>query len=118
MVAKRQKPLKLDVRQVGSAAVVCVSGSAGITEAERLRLRLEKLAEKKMPLIILDLSEMNFICSAGLGAIISAHLKCRHHDGKIRLVSPEPAIMELLATTRLTKLFDIYDSVEQAAQSD
>ena len=63
---------------------------------------------------MLDLHEMDFICSLGLGAIINGHLKSRHHQGQIRLVGPVPPVRELLETTRLTKLFGIYDSVEQA----
>jgi anti-sigma B factor antagonist len=108
------KPLRLQVSQRGTAAVVRVSGSASMTEADRLQERLEDLAAQRVPVIILDLTEMDFISSLGLGAIITGHLKCRHHRGQIRLVNPTPAVRELLETTRLTTLFGVYDSVEKA----
>jgi anti-sigma B factor antagonist len=85
--------------------------------AEKLRLKLEELAAKGAPVIVVDLSGMDFICSLGLGAIISGHLKCRHHNGQIKLVNPQQAVMQLLETTRLTKLFPIYSSVDQALSS-
>jgi len=109
-----RRPLKLDVREAPSGAVVQVHGSASMVEAETLRVKLEKLAARRVPLIVLDLRDMDFISSAGLGAIISAHLKTCHHQGQIRLVDPQPAVRELLETTRLTKLFPIYPSVEAA----
>ena len=109
-----EKPLELNVEDRGRAAVVRITGSAGMNEAEGLRRDLEQLASRAIPVIVLDLSDMEFISSLGLGAIISAHLKCRHHNGQIRLVKPRPAVLKLLETTRLTKLFPVYQTVEQA----
>ena len=113
-MAKSDTSLKLDIRQDGPVAVVHLAGSAGMNEAESMRIELEELASGKVPVIILDLSNLSFICSLGLGAIISGHLRCRHHKGQIRLVNPQPAVQKLLETTRLTKLFPIYATVEQA----
>ncbi|HOD81064.1 MAG: Anti-sigma-B factor antagonist [Planctomycetes bacterium ADurb.Bin126] len=109
--------LVLDVLQVGPAVVVRIAGSAGMREAEQMRAALEKLADDKPPLIVLDLSSMEFICSMGLGAIIQSHLRSRHHNGQVRLVNPQPAVLDLLETTRLNKLFQIYPSVEQAVRT-
>ena len=109
------KSLRLETEELGSAVVVRICGSVSINHAEQLRERLEEIAAGQTPILVLDLSKMDFICSTGLGAIIFGHLKSRHHNGQIRLVSPQPAVRELLETTRLTKLFPLYESVEQAA---
>lgn len=114
MTAFGNKPLHLDVTRRGDAAVVKVSGSVSLGDSEQLRERLEALAAEQVALIVLELSEMDFISSMGLGAIISGHLKCRHHHGQIKLVRPTRPVRELLEMTRLTKLFGIYDSIEQA----
>jgi anti-anti-sigma regulatory factor len=50
----------------------------------------------------------------GLGAIIAGHLRARRHNGEIRLARPQPAVMQLLETTRLTKLFCVYSGVDDA----
>ncbi len=113
MTAKRTT-LVLKEKKVGQAVVVTLGGSAGMAEAESLRQRLEHLAQNKSPLIVLDLSEMDFISSLGLGAIVAGHLKCRHHQGLIRLVNPQPAVRELLETTRLNQLFQVYSSIDEA----
>ena len=114
MTSPVNKPLHLDVARRGDAVVVKVDGSVAMAEAEQLRAVLEDLAAQRVPLIVLDVSEMDFIGSVGLGAIISGHLKCRHHRGQIKLVNPTEPVRELLETTRLNKLFGIYASVEQA----
>ncbi len=106
--------LRIDVEDRGTATVVTVHGSVGIQDAERLRESLEELTDRHAPLLVLDLSDMDFICSLGLGAMINAHLQSRHHGGRIRLVNPQEPIRDLLETTRLTRLFEIYGDVEQA----
>lgn len=114
MTSSGDKPLRLDVSRRDDAAVIKVSGSVSMSEAESLRESLETLAAERVALIVLDLSEMNFISSLGLGAIISGYLKCRHHHGQIKLVRPTAPVRELLETTRLSKLFGVYGSVEEA----
>ena len=109
--------LTLDVQTGPQATIVRVTGSAGMREAEHMRSVLEELNASCPAIIVLDLSRMDFICSMGLGAIIQGHLRSRHHSGQIRLVNPQPAVRELLETTRLTKLFPVFASVEEAVGS-
>jgi len=108
------KPLELESSRQGDVAVMKVSGAASMAEAEQLRAAIEELVAEHIPVVVLDLSEMDFICSLGLGAIISGHIKCRHHSGQIRLASPTPSVRQLLETTKLTKLFGIFESVDDA----
>ena len=114
MTTSGNKPLRLGVERQGTAAVVKVAGSVSISDADRLRQQIEALAAEQVSVIVLDLGEMDFICSLGLGAIISGHLRCRHHHGQIKLVNPTAPVRDLLETTRLTKLFGIYESVKVA----
>ncbi len=116
MNASPHRPLQLKVTRHSGAAVVAVAGSVSTLEAEKLRTMLEDLAGQEVPVLVLDLSGMDFICSLGLGAIISGHLRCRHHHGQIRLVNPTPSVRELLETTRLTKLFAVFGSVPEALE--
>ena len=109
--------LTLDIQTSPAATIVRVRGSAGMREAEQMRTVLEQVASTQPAVIVLDLSEMDFICSMGLGAIIQSHLRSRHHAGQVRLANPQPAVQELLETTRLTKLFQIFPTVEQAVRA-
>ena len=114
MAEESQDRLSLEVQAAGEAAVVHFRGTAGMDEAGAIGPVLEQLAARRAPLVVLELSEMDFICSMALGAIISAHLKVRRYDGHVVLVDPQPIVRNLLEKTRLTKLFPIYPSVDAA----
>jgi len=109
--------LRLETRRLQQAVVLSIAGSVDMAGADEFVEQLAELTAEEVPLIILDLSRMEFISSQGLGAIITAHLKSRHYNGQIRLADPRPAVRELLDTTRLTKLFPIFPSVEAALES-
>jgi len=117
MAENAQEKLELEIHQQDEAAVITVKGPVGIGEAEEFRATLERLAEKPWSLIVLDLGAMDFICSSGLGAIISTHLRLRRHGGNVKLARPPLSIRQVLETTRLNHLFGIYDSVQDAIAS-
>lgn len=111
------RPLEMEVRHQGPAAVICVHGSAGMHDADRMRIAMEDLTTQGAAPIVLDMSDLEFICSAGLGAIIAGYLRSRHYGGDVRLVNPQHAVKKVLETTRLTKLFSIFPTVDSALAS-
>ncbi len=106
--------LQMEVDRQGQNAVVKLTGSANMDVADHLQEQLIDLLDDGVERLVLDLSGLQFISSVGLSAIIGAHLHCRHHLSEVRLVNPQPAILELLRVTRLTRIFSIHDTVEQA----
>src|SRR5262249_55468693 len=115
MGAPTPHTLEIKVRPAqGAAKVVHLAGAASMDTGTELRDRLLELLDPGTRLLVLDLSNLEFINSVGLGGIVAAHLRCRRIDGEIHLAAPQPAIRELLHVTRLTKLFPIHESVEAA----
>jgi anti-anti-sigma factor len=114
MAPEVRKPLQVEVERTPLAVHVRIVGSASMDQAHRLQERLEELVAHRDPLIVLDLSGMDFISSMGLGAIIAGYLRARRHDGEVRLAAPRPAVYQLLETTRLTKLFGVFPTVQEA----
>jgi anti-sigma B factor antagonist len=106
--------LNVAIEQVGSAAVVTLDGEVHLPGADLLKGYLLELVTEKIPRMVLDLTTVGFLGSAGLGVIVLAHIKARTFRGEFRLVSPRPKVMRALEVTRLTKLFNIYDSVDEA----
>ena len=117
MAGQRQEPLNLDVASMGSAKVLTISGSASMAEADKIRKKLIELADEDAPIIVLDLSNMDFIGSAGLGALIVGHLHASRHHGQIRLVKPSPQVLGVFETTNLTRIFPIYATVDEAVNA-
>jgi anti-sigma B factor antagonist len=114
MTASSARTLRIEIEPRGECAVVRLSGSATMDVAGDLQDRLFALLDTGTRRVVLDLSDLDFISSVGLGGIIAAHLRCRHCSGMVQIASPKPAIRELLTVTRLDRLFPIHDSIESA----
>lgn len=112
-----ETPFSIEVQRRGEAVVVRLSGSCTMYEGTRLAECLKKLASEDPRWIVIEMSKLDFIESSGLGAIIGGHLRVRRAHGEVRLVAPSPPIAQLLELTRLTQLFEVYDTLEKALPS-
>lgn len=106
--------LQILIEQRGDSAIVKLRGSANMDVCGNLQERLYEAIELPVRRLVLDLSELDFMSSVGLGAIMAAHLRCRHRNCELMLASPQPRIHELLELTKLTRLFDVVQSVDEA----
>jgi anti-sigma B factor antagonist len=64
--------------------------------------------------IVLDLANLNFVDSAGLGALIAARTSAATRGAGMKLANLTKKLRELLTITKLATVFDVYDSVEAA----
>ena len=67
--------------------------------------------------IVLDLCNLGFVDSAGLGALIAARTSCVNRGAEIKLANLTKKMRDALAITKLVTVFDVYDSVEAAVNS-
>ena len=112
--------LKLSVDYATSgASVIVVSGEIDVHTAPELKERLSTLVEHGTYRLILDMEDVEFLDSTGLGALISGLKRVRAHDGSIDIVCTHSRILRIFDITRLDHVFDIYDTVDdaQAARS-
>ena len=110
-----QRPLKIVTRRESGLPIVSISGSCTMEQSMRIGETLVPLAtDPAVTALILDLRDLDFIESSGLGDVIDAYQKCRKRGAELRLVGPTPSIMRVLEITRLDQLFRICDTVESA----
>ena len=107
-------PLTIRAERRGAATVVTLDGSCTMEVSEGVGACLTPLLTPESRVLVIDMSKLDFIDSTGLGGIIAAHLRSRHVKGIVRLVSPQPAVREVLQITWLVKLFPIESSVDAA----
>ena len=100
-----------------SAAVLHFIGSADIAAVDQIRKTIGETMDKACCRIVCDLSQTDFICSDALGVFITAHEGARAADGFVRLVHPQARIADILATTQLNRLFQVYDTIDQALKA-
>jgi anti-anti-sigma factor len=78
------------------------------SNAEALGRHLNRLTEgAARPQLCLDLGAVEYLSSEPLGKIIALHHRVRWAGGKLRLENVRPLVYEVLATTRLTEVFDV-----------
>jgi anti-sigma B factor antagonist len=106
--------LKLNVEHRDQGVLVRMKGSANMNVSDELQERLYQLVDEGTKRVVLDMAELDFICSAGLGGLIAAQLHAQKVDSELRLANPQPQIRELLNLTKLTSLFTVYDSIDEA----
>ncbi|MEO8605029.1 MAG: STAS domain-containing protein [bacterium] len=82
-------------------------------QAADFKLQLLALVAADHPLIALDLSDVDFIDSSGLGAIVAAH-KQLGTRGNLVIVGAKPAVANLFRLTRMDKVFRMYPAEAEA----
>ncbi len=106
--------MEVDKRAEGDCRVVTLHGSADINSSGTLREALLGAVEAGDTRIVCDLSDTDFICSDALGVLITAYLKARGRGGFLHLAGPRERLSEILETTRLNRLFQVYPDTAQA----
>ena len=106
--------LKLGHYDRDGIEVVTVEGEIDIYTAPRLRELLIDLVSKNNYQLIVNLDKVGFLDSTGLGVLVGGLKRVRPHDGSLDLVCTQERILKIFKVTGLTKVFGIYQSVDQA----
>jgi anti-sigma B factor antagonist len=106
--------LKLGHYSKDGIEVVTVEGEIDIYTAPRLRELLIDLAGKGRCQLIVNLDKVAFLDSTGLGVLVGGLKRVRPHDGSLDLVCTQERILKIFKITGLTKVFGIYQTVDQA----
>jgi anti-sigma B factor antagonist len=115
-----QETLTIDVTTVGDdqTQLFGLGGTLDIATSPTLRAALLEAADRANHEIVVDLTQLEFLDSTGLGALIGAHKRAAEHGGSVRLVAHEGQILRLLRITGLLDVFSVYPSVEAALGDD
>jgi anti-sigma B factor antagonist len=97
----------------GELHIVAVSGEIDMATASELESVLEAAADEARAGIVIDLLDVSFMDSSGLGAMIA--VRQRHPDLEIAVITDEGMVQKLLKTTGMDRLFDIVHSVSELA---
>jgi anti-sigma B factor antagonist len=100
--------------------IVSVSGEVDLYSAHRLReliWRAKEQAGDDPQRVVVDLSEVEFIDTAGLEVLLEEWNATRQFDGRLCLVAQQGPIRRLLEVTGLSDLLDLYAELEAAVES-
>ena len=107
--------VKLNTRQVGDVSVIDVAGRITLGEgSSALRDALRDLINKNQKKILLNLGEVNYIDSSGIGEMVSAFTSVKNAGGELKLLNLTKKVHDLLQITKLYTVFDIKDDEASA----
>lgn len=96
------------------AIAVHPAGVIGLAGAASLERALTTYVETGRPKVLLDLSNVSLVDSAGLTALLRVQRQAVAHGGWLRLVNPRPRVRRIIQTANVTRLIPIHDSVDDA----
>ncbi|MGH3471384.1 MAG: STAS domain-containing protein [Nocardioidaceae bacterium] len=106
--------LSLEHRNDGERMVVDVGGEIDVYTAPKLRERLVELINAGHYQLVVNLEDVDFLDSTGLGVLVGALKRVRSHGGSLCLVCSQERLLKIFRITGLAKVFPIYDSIEAA----
>ena len=110
--------LKLTNRQVGDVTVVDAAVRITLGEgSSALRDVLRDMVAKGQKKILLNLSEVSYIDSSGIGELVSGFTTVTNQGGSLKLLGLTKRVKDLLQITKLYTVFDVHDDEASAVRS-
>ncbi|MCL6506504.1 MAG: STAS domain-containing protein [Bryobacteraceae bacterium] len=110
--------IQVTTRQVGDVSVVDVAGRITLGEgASSLRETIRGLVTQGNKKILLNLGEVSYIDSSGIGELVSAFTTVTNHGGKLKLLGLTKRVKDLLQITKLYTVFEVFDDEAEAVRS-
>jgi anti-sigma B factor antagonist len=102
--------LSLETRQVGDRTVVTVGGEIDVYTAPTLRDKITELVNAGHHTILVDMEQVEFLDSTGLGVLVGGLKKVRAQNGSMELICSQDRLLKIFRITGLAKVFTIHDS--------
>jgi anti-sigma B factor antagonist len=109
--------LRMSTRTINGVMVVDCSGRLVFGEESASVRDMVKKLLAETPSVVMNLQEVNYIDSGGLGTLVSLFTTARNAGGSLKLASLSQRVGDLLQVTKLFTIFEVFDSEEAAARS-
>jgi len=110
--------IKLSTRQVGDVSVVDVAGRITLGEgSSALRDTMRDMVGKSQKKILLNLGEVSYIDSSGIGELVSGFTTVTNSGGQLKLLNLNKRVKDLLQITKLYTVFDVHEDEAAAIRS-
>ena len=112
-----RRGLAATIIDLDCGVLVRIEGYAGIAGLEKLQFAFTLVIARRTPLAVLDLSQLTFISSLGMGQLVRLSRDLGRWKGRVRIVNCPPAIREALEVARLLDFFQFHATIDEALSS-
>ncbi len=110
--------LKITDRELDGAYVVALDGRIVLgEESQALRVKLKSLVAEGKKKVVLNMDNIKYIDSAGLGILVAAHVSAKLQGASLKLSNLGSKFREVLQITKLFTVFDVYNTEADAVAS-
>jgi anti-sigma B factor antagonist len=109
--------MKITQRAVGDVNVLTLNGRMVTEDGDALLSAIDGLVQQGRVKLVLDLRDVTYIDSSGLGQLVSKYVSVRRRGGDVKLLHLTPRSSHLFAITHLTEVFDMFDSEDEAVRA-
>jgi anti-sigma B factor antagonist len=108
------KDLRLEATERDGLAVLAVFGEVDVATAPQLRQLLVETASSGHQRVVVDLAEVDFLDSTGLGILVSGLKRFRTLGGDLTVAAAQPRVRKVFDITGLTTVFGLHETVDDA----
>jgi anti-sigma B factor antagonist len=108
--------LKEDMKD-GIAILKCKGNLVSDGDTSKIKDKIHSLVQDEVKRVVIDLGDVNFINSSGLGSLISVHTTLQKAGGELKLARIGEKVENLFIITQLVKVFDTYETLDRALAS-
>jgi anti-anti-sigma factor len=109
--------VSFDERTIRNITVLHCQGRLTFTAGAELSRRITAISRGETTNVILDLEQVSYVDSAGLGAIVDAYMQVRKRDGVMKFVNPSSRTRHMLKITGIATLVETHPTVTDAVES-
>ena len=110
--------MQIEERAVGDVVVLDLKGKITLGEGdELLKAKVNSLVNQGQKKIVLNLADVPYIDSAGLGEVVRTYTTVSRQGGSLKLLNLTKRITDLLSITKLLTVFETFESEKEAVRS-
>ena len=110
--------MQIAERETGAVTVLDLSGKITLGEGDtQLKDKLNSLLHQGKKNVLFNLANVNYVDSAGLGALVMAYTTVTREGGNLKLLNVTRKLQDLLSITKLLTVFETFDSEDEAIRS-
>jgi anti-sigma B factor antagonist len=111
--------MQLEQRMAGDVAIITINGDITLNKGGDVLLKdkVQSLIQQGNKNIIIDLSGVSYVDSAGLGQLVQAYATTKNKGGALKLVNVTKRLKDLLVVTKLLTVFDTFENEAAALSS-
>ena len=110
--------MEISERNDGQVTILSLSGKVTLGEGDvLLKDKLHSLLNQGRKDVLLNLAQVSYVDSAGLGAIVGAYTTMTREGGSLKLANVTKKLQDLLSITKLLTVFETFDSEDEGLRS-